>query len=267
MLQVTTYAASTFFVAVMVYSLAVVLFLGSKEHSPRAFSLPVAMLATWVLCAGFEYYFADTGNLEIAAIFVRLAHLFGTFIAITIFYFSLTYPNNYKPVPAIRWFFILSAFFVTVLYFAKDISALFGSSFVSEQTIIIDTYVNPGNYLGWHFGNLAIFFHIFFTCFWSLAMATLWQRYKQQTDPILQKQAWSMFWALTAGIVPAGFANVALPGAGVFGLFWYGLMSSFGWVSIMAYSILKQNQMNVKTGMTELFIIGTILIVFIGLFV
>jgi hypothetical protein len=271
----STYATSTFFVAVLVYNLVLMIWLGSREHSARSFAVGIGFIATWVLCAAFAYSFVGlkttetffaVKNFEIAALFVRGCYFFGTLIGITMFYFALTYPNNYKPEPYVRGIFVFTGFLVAFLYFAKDIAFFFGSNVITEQTIITDVYINSNGYLGWHFGKGIVFFYLFFFSFWSAALATVWQKYKNQVDTVLRKQTLFMFWAIASGIIPGSMFNSVLPGAGIFGFFWAGLMATFGWVGIIAYSILKQNQMNVKMVTAELLIVGMILLMFIGFF-
>jgi hypothetical protein len=272
-----TYATSTFFVAVMVYNLGLMVGLGSKEHSPRAFSLSIGMLATWLLCGGFSYSFAGLPpvgtsyfgmtNMEWAAFFIRGCYLFGTLLGLSVFYFSLTYLNINKPSFLIRELFFLSSILVIFLYYIKDIFTIFGfGALVSEHTIIADAFINANGYLGWHFGSLYILFDVIFFSLFSFTLATLWQRYKQQIDPALQKQALAMFLVIAVGFYPGAIFNTIFPAVGIFGLFWVGFMSSFGWVGIMAYSILKQNQMNVMMVTNELIVVAMILLMFIGFF-
>jgi hypothetical protein len=271
----STYAVTSFFVAVVVFNLVLMIWLGSREHSPRAFAVGIGFIATWVLSAAFAYSFMSlkatdpsiiTRNLEITAIFIRGCYFFGTLIGIAMFYFSLTYPNNYKPKLFIRGIFILTGFFVALLYFAKDILSFFGSTIIKEQGIIADVYINTNGYLSWHFGNSVVFFYFFFFGFWSAALATVWQKYKNQVDTVLRKQTRAMFWAISAGIIPGSILNTMFPAIGIFGFFWVGLIATFGWVGIIAYSILKQNQMNVRMVTAELLIVGMILLMFIGFF-
>jgi hypothetical protein len=272
----STYAVSTFFVAVVVYNLAFMIWLGSREHSPRAFSLSVGMLATWILCGGFAYALAglpssgstfNINNRELAAVFIRGCYLFGTLLGLSIFYFSLTYLNKNKPSFLIKELFILGGFLVACLYYLKDIFTLLGwGDLIPEQTIISDVFINMNGYLGWHFGNMYIFFDAIFFSVFSFALATLWQKYSLQVDTILRKQALSMFLVVAVGFFPGAIFNTIFPGIGIFGFFWIGFMSSFGWVSIMAYSILKQNQMNVMMVTNELLVVALILLMFIGMF-
>lgn len=269
------YATTSFFVAVLIYNLSFIIFLGSKEHSPRAFSFAVLLAATWVLSAAFEYTFAGLpsmgmtfgfNNSDLTTFFVRLAYFFGTVVPFAVFYFALTYPTNHKPAYLVRIILFFGGFLTVCLYFAKDILFLFGlGDLIPEHTLITKTYIQDG-YLHWVFGKFDIFFFIlFFGVFYS-ALAVLWQKYMQQTDPKLKKQAWWMFWAMTIGIIPVSILDAITPSFDIFGLYWIGIVSSLGWVLTVGYSIIKENQMNVRTVTNELLVVAMILLMFIGMF-
>jgi hypothetical protein len=241
------------------------LFVGSRERSPRAFSFAVFMLATWEMTIAFTYLFFGVNDV-LSAFAARASYLFGTLLAFSVFYFSLVYQDTSEKnsFNTTRKVFVLSAIPITFLYFAKDILALFGKTI--SETVVTDVYLTPDGYLGWHFGNLDVLFYVLFFALWGLTMGTIYQKYKYQTDLVLKRQAWFMLMVLTVGIVPAGMANAAFPGLGLFAFEWPGLMSALGWVSVMAYSVIKENQMKVKTEYSELLIIGMILLMFIGFF-
>jgi hypothetical protein len=75
-----------------------------------------------------------------------------------------------------------------------------------------------------------------------------------------------MFLVLVIGSVPGIITSIALPSIGIFTYDWGGFISAFGWIGIMSYSVIKQNQMNVKTVYSELLVVGMILLMFIGFF-
>jgi hypothetical protein len=260
------YAVTTFFVAVLVYNLALMIFLGSKEHSPRSFSLSVGILATWALSWGFAYAFAGIKDYETAAFFIRCGYFFGAMVSVTVLYFSLTYPDNHRPAPFVRELFVFATFLMVILFYTKDILVLFGKTFVFEHTVITNSFLTPGGYLAWGKGDFYFFFDIIFIGFFAATLGTLWQKYVQQTDDTHRKRALFMFWAIATGFVPTTVLNVAFPQLKIFAFNWFGLMSSFGWVSIMAYSIVKQGQMNVRTATAELLVVALILLMFIGMF-
>jgi hypothetical protein len=260
------YAISTIFTAVMIYNLALMLILGSREHSPRSFGFAAILIGTWVLSAGFAFGTFELRP-DLSAFFVRTCYYVGSLIAFALFYFSLTYPENHKPASYVRILLVVGGVLFLPLYYAKDLAALFGGQYViTEQTMIKDVFLTPRGYLGWHFGNMIVFFDTIFFGFFGACLAAGWQKYRQQTDPILRKQAYVMFLVLATGMIPTGIMNAAFPGIGLFGLFWVGLMSSFGWALLLGYSVVKQGQMNVRTATAELLIVAMILLMFIGFF-
>jgi hypothetical protein len=265
MFSMSFYAISSFFAAMMVCGLALIIYVGSKNYSSKIFSYTIASIGVWALSIAFGYSYAGT-NMVLSDFCIRSSYFLGTLIAISFFYFSITFPENYEPSPRIRNFFAFLSLPIVLFYFAKDISTLFGSTLVSEQTIMTGTYISKGH-LRWSFGAYDIFFHILFFSFFSAALAVLWQKYKQQTEETLRKQALYMFWALFIGVVPAGLANAALPGVGIFDYFWPGIMGVFGWVCVMSYTIIKQSQLSIKTVTNELLVVAITLIILIGMFV
>jgi hypothetical protein len=259
-------STTSFFVATILFCLAIIISLGSKKHSPRACSLWVLGVGLWVSSAGFAYLFSIVNQMDIVAFWVRGCYFWGAFIGISAFYFSLTYPNNYKPPVFVRTALILVFFLTMALTYMKDIFNLLGrGDIVPSQTVIADAFISNG-YLHWTFGSLYIFWDLIFFGFWSATLAVLWQKYKQQTEVNLRRQCLYMFWAITSGIVPGILLNTIFPWVGIFQLFWVGLMASLVWVSIMTYSIIKDNQMSLLVVTNELLVIALILLMFIGMF-
>lgn len=261
------YIFSTFFVAVVLLCLTMIIYLGGKNYSSHACALWILGVAFWVSSGAFAFLFASLGYMDLAAFWVRGCYFWGTFIGITVFYFSLTYPNSYRPAPFVRTILFLAFLLIVALCYMKDIFSLLGyGDLIPLQTVIADTYFNTNGYLGWTFGSLYILWDFVFFGFWMATLATLWQKYTQQVDTVLRKQSQYMFWAITAGIVPGIVLNTLFPWLGIFGLFWPGLLASLGWVSILTYSLIKQNQMEVLVVTSELLVIVLILLMFIGFF-
>jgi hypothetical protein len=159
MFLINAYIITTFFIAVMIYNLALVIYLGSKEHSPHSFALAIGFYATWVASSAMAYFFFSKGYNVEAAFFVRSCHFLAFLGSFLFLYFSLTYPDNYKPPVFIRNFFGMIIFFTALLFYAKDILIFFGASaLLSEQTIIADVFPLPNGYLGWSFGSSITFY-------------------------------------------------------------------------------------------------------------
>jgi hypothetical protein len=264
----SVYSTTTFFVAVILFCLAIIFSLGSKNHSPRSFAFAIILTASWVSCIGAAYLFWGRNDI-LTALFVRGGYFFGTVIPFAVFYFALTYPDNYKPPVFIRTIFISAGILTAFFYFAKDVLFFFtGSASIlfPEQTIVGEVFKTSNGHLGWYPGKHIIFFFIFFFGSFCAALSALWQKYKQQTDPTHKKETLYMFWAMTTGFIPAGIFNCIFPFYGIFALYWPGIIATLGWVCIIGYSVIKENQMNVMTVTSELLVIILILLMFIGMF-
>jgi len=176
----SVYSTTTFFVAVILFCLAIIFSLGSKNHSPRSFAFAIILTASWVSCIGAAYLFWGRNDI-LTALFVRGGYFFGTVIPFAVFYFALTYPDNYKPPVFIRTIFISAGILTAFFYFAKDVLFFFtGSASIlfPEQTIVGEVFKTSNGHLGWYPGKHIIFFFIFFFGSFCAALSALWQKYK-----------------------------------------------------------------------------------------
>jgi hypothetical protein len=260
------YAFSTFFVAVVVLNLALMMFLGSKELSARMFAVAAFFDFLWLSSIGWAYLVTDPALSVLGA---RGTCFFGLVTVWMLFFCSLFYAEDLVFSRNIKILLFSGIFVALFLVYAKDILSLFGSPFdswIKEQTIVSKTFPTNYGYVGWYFGTLmdvwTMLFYVISGCF----VATLYQKYIHQTDPLLRKQTLFMFLSMVVGLSPAFLFNVMFPVMGNFKFFWLGGILSLGWVSVLGYSIIKQNQMNVRTVTAELLVVVLILIMFVGMF-
>jgi hypothetical protein len=231
------YSIFVIFLAAMVFSLSLNVFLKNKEHSSRAFAFTLSMIGLWVLSIALSNLFYGINN-DLSALSVRYSYFFGTLISFSFLYFSLAYTDNEKPASFVRYSLLIGGLAVFVFYFFKDILSLFAVSF-SEDTIVSSVYQTEGGYLGWYSEKyMAFFFIIFFGAFCA-AIATLWQKYKQQTDEKIKRQALFIFWVITSGAVPSGILNTILPWLGIFDFVWMGVVLTSGWVVTIWYWMFR----------------------------
>jgi len=240
----TIYSIFVIFLAVVVFSLSLNVFLKNKEHSNRAFAFTLSMIGMWILSVGLSNLFFDIDT-GISALSVRFSYFFGTMVAFAFFYFSLTYADNYKPTALLRRFLFGNSLFIFIFYFYKDLASLFSVS-VQEDTIVTTVYKTMEGSLGWYSGKYIVFFFIFFFGTFSAALATLWQKYQKQTEERLQKQTLFVFWVITAGAVPSGFLNTILPWFGIFDYVWMGVVLTTGWVITIWYWMFRFEKSNTE---------------------
>jgi hypothetical protein len=260
------YAFSTFFIAVVVLNISLIIFLGGKNTSSKLFALAAFFHFLWLFSVGIAYLLTDP---ILVALAVRNGYFVGLSIPFILFFFSLIYPENREISRNMKYVILFGIFCIFILVYAKDIFSLFRpylGDLISEQTIITASKITKNGYLGWDFGFLIQFWAMLFYGLGFSFVATLYQKYIFQTDELLRKQALFMLLAMVIGMSGVFLCNIMLPIMGIFSLFWFGVLTSLGWVAVVGYSIIKQGQMKVHTVTAELLVVALILIMFIGMF-
>ena len=250
-MDVTIYALLIWITAILIASLDLVIFIGSKNLSSRVFGILILITAIWVASQGF---LVSTPNSSIADWLIRFQSALGIIIAIGFYHFSTIYPNDKKPnLWEIRLSLLLIVVFIYLFHFTS--------------------YLNTGVYeiggngrWAWTFGPLHLFFDVMFSFLWIVSLAKLYRTYKTSSG-LLRSNLKNMFWALLVGIIPPTFANIILPRFGIYTYNWIGPISSAIWVFIIAYSIIRYRQMNVRAVITEVSAISMTAIFFIDIFI
>jgi signal transduction histidine kinase len=76
-----------------------------------------------------------------------------------------------------------------------------------------------------------------------------------------------MLWGIIAGATPPSIMCVILPRFGYYYLNWLGPATEIIWIPIIAYSIIRYRQMDVRAVITEVLAIGMAVIFFINIFI
>jgi hypothetical protein len=261
------YAFSTFFIAVVVLNLSLIVFLGGKNLSSKLFALSAFFNFLWLASVGFGYLFTDPALNAFAGRGTTFAGLCTIWV---LYFFSLSYPeNDIKFWGVVRKIIVLGIVGIFFLVYIKDILSLFGepfNSFIKEQTLVVDSFTTKNGYSGWRFGFLWTFWTMLFYGFGFSFVAMLYQKFVSQTDELLRKQTLFMLVSMAVAMPPVCVFNVLLPTYGIFGFYWWGALSSVAWVSVVGYSIIKQGQMKVLTVRSELLVVAMILLMFVGFF-
>ena len=244
----------TFLVAFVELNLVVVIFLGSKTHSSRVFAILAIANAIWSITLGFLHEFVT--DISVAKILFSITFYEGLFISIFFFYFTLTYTDKGKP--PYRVLAVLLVFFVSQypIYFTEG---------------LISANIQPAlDHFGWmwSYGSVQMIFLIPFSSFWTIGLINLF--IKSRKHPVLQtrKHLSFMFWAMLVSIIPTSLFSLVFPM--MFNIYEYNTMSpaiGIFWVSILAYSIMKHNQMNIRIVFKEILVLIAILLLFINIFI
>ena len=250
LMDISIYAIVIWVTAIFIVSLDIVIIIGSRNLSSRVFAFFSFLTAIWVISEGF---FISSLDYEIANLLIRFQYVLGISIANGFLFFSYIYPYDRKPSKIhiiTSSIFILS--FVYVYFFTN--------------LIISSVYMIGGaSNWAWNFGPLHLFFDISFYLIWIVALYKLYKNYKAEIGK-LKLNLKNMFLALSLGIIPPTIVDILLPSLGEFSFNWFGPITSFIWISIVAYSIIKYRQMNVTTVVAEVLAIGMTIIFFINIF-
>lgn len=251
-MEISYFSLLIWFTSILVASLCIVIYLGSQKLSSQAFAHSILWVAIWVACVGL---FVAVQNSQEAIFFSRLTYYLGSVIAASFIYFFLTYPEDKKPKKILTWSLIL-------------LELVFAYLFLFTDKIITRTFpTNIPQFLGWKFGPFSYLFELFFFGFFIVGIIILYKKYKSNNDPYTKQNLRYMLWAIIIGSVPPSITCIILPRFGYYNLNWFGPFSEIIWIPIIAYSIIRYRQMNVKVVITEVLAIAMAVIFFINIFI
>jgi signal transduction histidine kinase len=199
--------------------------------------------------------FVASKDQGVAIIFSRLTYYLGTIIGASFLYFFITYPEDKKPKNIL-----------TILLIINEI--LLAYIFIFTNNIINGVFpLKNLDQLGWQFGKLSFIFEIFFIGYFIAGLIILYRKYYSCINPKIRINLGYMFWAMIIGIIPPSVICIILPRFGYFDLNWLGPVTEIIWIPVIAYSIIKYRQMNVRTVVTEVLAVGMTVIFFINIFI
>lgn len=251
MLEISIYSILIWLTAILIVSLDVIVFLGSRSLSSRVFALSSFLTALWSAAQGFFI----AANLSALALFiVKLQHFLGIIISLGFLYFSLTYPDDKKPNKKLIPILVVIGVVFFILYF-----------FTSQ--IIYEVFPFDGiQHWGWTFGLFQRLFDVTFYGLWVSILMNTYRRWKRAQEVSQRTNLRYMFWGLLLGIIPPVVLNVFLPGIGYFRLNWVGPIASAVWIYIIGYSIIKYRQMDVRAFTAEVLAVSMAALMFINIF-
>ncbi len=236
---------------IFIISLDLVIIIGSNNLSSRLFSSLSFLTGIWVLSQGF---YISSISLTQADNLLRLQYFLGISIAVGFYLFSDVYPHDRR---ISKKSLIISALVIILFFYL----------YFFTNTLISEVFEIGGiGHWAWNFGGLHLLFDLLFYCLWASALYKIFKTYRVAVGG-LRTNLKNMFLALFLGIIPPSITNILLPTLGIFNFIWFGPVTSFIWVSIVAYSIIKYRQMNVKTVAAEVLALGMTIIFFINIFV
>ena len=244
-------------VLVMV-NVAFLLFLGSKDHKTRAFAFATIVLALWAL--GMLLSVATPQQFQrLGDFLIRGSYATGMWVGLSFFYFCHAYSISSKPSPAMRWtLFVTGLIFIPLVF----LESVFPSSLWREYIGGLGV-----NVWGTVEGPLA---GMYYAIYGGLIVTGLYKVHRrimtaQHVEEV--RRTHLMFLTIAIGFIPVLIVSMILPSLGVYHYDWMGPSLNIFWVMILAYSIMKHKQMNVKVLKAELLIFALIFLLFVAIFI
>lgn len=251
-MEITIYVALIWISAILVGTLDLVIFLGSRTLSSRAFVHSILWVTIWIFSVGL---FVASTDYQTALFFSRLTYYLGTVIAASFLYFFITYPEDKKPIYLFSWSLII-------------LEILFGYVFIFTNKIIFSLFpINAPHPWGWFFGHWSPIFEISFFGFFIAGIIILYRKFKKHKESGIKENLKYMLWTIVVGATPPSILSIILPRFGYFGLNWLGPATEIIWIPIIAYSIIRYRQMDVRVVVTEVLAIGMAVIFFVNIFI
>jgi signal transduction histidine kinase len=249
-MEISIYSTIVFIVVVIEFSLATIVFLGSKRYSAKVFSALILLHALWTT---IEAIFHGTTDLGVANFLVLYTHFLGGVIASAFFYFTLTYPENKHPSNKIL---------LGIIFFQLIALLAYGQGWVVGEVFSLD---QPQRW-GWYWGSFAALFHITFFGFWSAGLFTLYKKLRRSSGEDRTNLRF-MLAAMSVSVIPVSVIIILLPAINIFTFGWLGAITSLAWVAVLAFSIIKRHNMNVRAVLAEIFVLAAGIILFVNIFV
>ncbi len=253
-MEITIYSILVWLASILIVSLDIVIFLGSKNFSSRVFAGFTFVSALWAATYGLHMTFL---NADIALFLVKVELVMGIIISSGFYYFSGIYPDD--KVPKNNLILISSLIFVVFIFYFF---------YIHTDFLVYNAFmVNDPQRWGWEYNMGTWAYALVFAILWILGLRNIYNRFSISIDNRERSNLKYMLSALLIGVSPPFILDVVLPFSNFFKFGWIGPITSAIWISIIAYSIAKYRQMNVRVVVAEVLAIGMTIIFFINIFV
>ena len=227
------------------------IFLGSKNFSSRVFCFFTFVESLWITLYAFKM---ASGNEVYVNFIFKIEFVLGIMVCLGFYYFSKTYPSDKHPN---HWLlFLLTSVTAFFYWLFLHTSFMVGSAYLVDSPQRWGWVLKPGIWL-------------YVSAFFIFCIMGLYNVYKNFThsDSSLEKvNLRHMFVALTFGLIPPSIFDVILPVFGQYKWSWLGPVLSTFWIFIIANSIIRYRQMNVRIVVAEAIVLAIILSSFLNIF-
>jgi len=247
MVTILTTTAWQLIAAVIVSSFALVIYLGSKKRSSQAFLMLLIFTIIWMF---FSSVLPPAKWVESSFL---VDHYLGGLIAASFFYFCLLYPEDGA---VSRWItggiIVLELALIPLYYF---------------DLIGYGTFYFGANGLRYsHDGPLWFLRDITFVGFATAGLYILFRKYRRASDEKARLNLGFIFWGMVATLVPNGLVIFVLPHLGFPDFEWISPFTVLACISVIFYSIVRHQQMDVKAVTSEIFVLMMAIMLFANIF-
>ena len=249
--DISNYSVIIWIAAAITASFGLIVYIGGPNRSSRVFLATVMSMASWTAAVGF---FIASAYVDIATSFVKIAYFCGLLVAMSFFYFFLVYPDNRQP----KVWAPLSMLAIT---------AAFGYLFFFTDAIVAQAHpVGTLVRWGWSFGPFWWVFYLFFYPLFFGGVVQVFRTIPRLKELRDRRNLRYMIISVLVVITPPTVANIILPQFQIFDWIWLGPILSVGWISVIAYSMARFKQLDIRTFTTEILNVALIIIFFANIF-
>ena len=246
-------------VTAIITSVGLIVLLGSKTSISRTFVLAVFATILWS-CVMVILIATPEKETFLGNFMVRLSFTTGLFTSLSFLYFCIVFTSDKKPAQWIPFSLVTLGVCLTPVLLYTDILVRDGKWIGKIQSVGVHIWdVNPG--------HIPFLYDILFIALFTTGVTLIYKKMKCSKDPKEKIQLKFMFWTIVVGFVPPGIFSILLPSLGISRYDWLGPTSGFLWVFIVAYSIIKVEQMNVRVILTEILVLAGLLLLFVNIFI
>lgn len=243
-------------------NLSLMIYIGSKNYSSRVFAVGSLVAAIWMTSTAMYMNATDTLSNNFTELFFqyvpRLNYYLGLVIALVIFYTCYLFPDTKDTKNKMKWSIVLTSVALAPLFFMTD---LILGNHVGWTTPILGIPT-----VQWYIGPLSLLYEIAFP---GLILAGVFLLYGKSLQAEKKQRTQLRFMSLTLmlGGTPGALFGIILPSLGHPEFSILAPAAQILWIGLLAYSIVKYDQMNTKIVFTEVLIVAAIFILFISLFI
>lgn len=236
------------------FTLAMVIFLGSKTRSAKTISLMAFLTGVWIAYRGV-YHAMPQGNEWIVTLMNDLSFSTGIVISSLFVYFVLVFPEEKKPPKKVIALLVLANIILIPVYYYKDL-------FLGHVE-----WIGGISKWKWQQGPYLLYYDFVWYTEWLVGFGILyWKSLKYEGE--MHKQLRRMFWVMIVAVMPVEITSLYLPRFhDYFVLEWTSSLTMMIWTFFLGYVIVKHNQMNIRTVTTELMVIAAIGLLFLNIFI